>query len=140
MARLFSRKTGELFQYKLRSEAFEKSADGIFVLSAEKIVDANPAALRFLRCPTKEEILSISPPDLSPEFQPDGRRSADAGGEILAIAAKEGHARFEWFHRRLDGSTFPVLVSLVCTGRRKPPPEAGSNRHLRPAETATRGR
>ena len=32
------------------------------------------------------------------------------------------------------------LAGHHCTGRRKPPPEAGSNRHLRPAETATRGR
>jgi len=53
--------------------------------------------------------------------------------------------------KRIDLARLPVAeligafaaaleAALACTGRRKPPPEAGSNRHLRPAETATRGR
>ncbi len=93
--------------------AFEKSADAVLVLSKTEIVGCNEAAIRLLRCNSKADILSRQPSDLAPETQPDGRRSADVASEQIAIAAKEGHARFEWMHRRLDGSTFPVRITLV---------------------------
>ena len=109
---LFKKKRQDEYDALCRA-AFEKSADAILVLSKTEIVGCNEAAIRLLRCNSKADILSRQPSDLAPETQPDGRRSADVASEQIAIAAKEGHARFEWMHRRLDGSTFPVRITLV---------------------------
>jgi PAS domain-containing protein len=86
--------------------AFDKNVDAILVLSEKEIVACNDAAVRALRCSSKAEILSRSPSELAPELQPDGRRSADVAKEQIAAALHGGHARFEWLHRRFDGSTF----------------------------------
>ena len=92
---------------------FENSADGILVMSKDTFVACNPAAIRMFKASCKADILSRCPSDLSPEFQPGGGRSAELASEKLALAAKQGHARFEWTHRRCDGSTFPAQVTLA---------------------------
>jgi signal transduction histidine kinase/CheY-like chemotaxis protein len=51
--------------------------------------------------------------DLSPEFQPDGRRSAELAHEKLRRASEEGFLRFEWMHRKLDGELIPSEITLV---------------------------
>ena len=94
--------------------AFERSADGILVLSGPKIVDCNGAAVRFGGYRSKAELLSRSPADMAPEFQPDGRRSSDHVKEMLPQVSKDGYARFEWIFRRAGGQTVPVQVTLVA--------------------------
>ena len=49
----------------------------------------------------------------SPEFQPNGRRSADLAKEYLAQALEEGSKTFEWVHRKPDGTLIPCEVRLV---------------------------
>jgi len=93
---------------------FESSVDALSIIDPETgcYLDCNPAAVALHGAATRESLIGISPDKLSPEYQPDGQRSLTLAIEHLNKAAgKEAHS-FEWTHSRVDGTTFPVQVSL----------------------------
>ncbi|WP_049975966.1 methyl-accepting chemotaxis protein [Azospirillum sp. B506] len=94
--------------------AFEKSADPILVATMEGFCACNEAAVRFLRARSRSDIVGIQPSALSPATQPDGRSSQETAVQYITTAARDGFVRFDWFHRRLDGSLVPVEVTLVA--------------------------
>jgi PAS domain S-box-containing protein len=57
-------------------------------------------------------MLNLHPAKLSPEFQPDGRTSAEKSVEMDKLAREKGVHRFEWIHQKADGTNFPVEVTL----------------------------
>ena len=91
---------------------FDRSSDPHIIFDATGITDCNEAMIRLLGAPDKGCVLSLHPAVLSPEFQPDGRRSVEKSAEMDRIARERGHHRFEWVHRRLDGKEVPVEVAL----------------------------
>lgn len=91
---------------------FDFSSEAQLLVAGGGILDCNEAAVKMLRCQDKAEVLSLHPATLSPEFQPDGRRSKEKGPENDRILRERGSHRFEWIHRRADGEDFPVQVSL----------------------------
>ncbi|MBX7246241.1 MAG: response regulator, partial [Candidatus Sumerlaeaceae bacterium] len=76
------------------------------------ISDCSPAALHMLRARGKEEVIGRTLAGLSPDYQPDGRRSPEKIAELLHKSAEKGALSFEWIHRRLTGEHFPVEISL----------------------------
>jgi len=86
---------------------FDRSSDPHIIFDATGITDCNDAMIRLLGAPDKSRVLALHPAALSPEFQPDGRRSAEKSAEMDRIARTFGHHRFEWVHRRLDGKGGP---------------------------------
>ena len=92
---------------------FEYSSDAHLLFDENGIMDCNNAALAIVRCADKSQILGLHPAVLSPTVQPDGRASAAKAVEMDAIARKQGYHRFEWVHRRLDATEFPVEVTLT---------------------------
>ena len=92
---------------------FEYSSDAHLLFDTTGIVDCNEAATRLLGCEDKQEVLSLHPAVLSPEFQPDGRASLEKCIEMDRIAHEKGYHRFEWIHRKKDGTDFPVEVTLT---------------------------
>ncbi|MBV6391607.1 MAG: hypothetical protein KPEEDBHJ_00819 [Anaerolineales bacterium] len=92
---------------------FEQSADAYLILDGNIFVDCNQATVKMLKARTKEEVLSTHPSQLSPEFQPDGRPSAEKANEMIQIALDKGSNRFEWMHRKVDGEDFMVEVLLT---------------------------
>ena len=92
---------------------FNGSYDAILILENGKFVDCNDATLRMLGYQTKEEVLNLHPSKLSPEFQPDGRRSDEKANEMIQKALETGSNLFEWEHIKADGSGFPVEVRLT---------------------------
>jgi len=62
---------------------------------------------------TREELLNLGPAEVSPEFQPDGRRSADLARGWIEKALTGGAPRFEWVHKHKDGRLIPCEVRLV---------------------------
>jgi PAS domain S-box-containing protein len=93
---------------------FEFSNDAHLIFNATGgIIDCNAEAIRMLRCTDKSQLLAMHPAVLSPEFQPDGRRSLEKSVEMDAAARHHGYHRFEWIHRRMDGEDFPVEVTLT---------------------------
>ncbi|MFB2918994.1 adenylate/guanylate cyclase domain-containing protein [Aerosakkonema funiforme] len=93
---------------------FEKSADAILLLDGDVFIDCNQAAVAMLRAKSKEELLNLHPSQLSPEIQPDGRSSFEKANENNTAALANGCLRFEWVHRRADGTDFPVEVLLTA--------------------------
>jgi PAS domain S-box-containing protein len=60
-----------------------------------------------------EKLAELTPADVSPEFQPSGRRSGERAREIMHQALTGGTAVFEWIHRRPDGKLIPTEVRLL---------------------------
>ena len=92
---------------------FEDSHDAMLLLEDGRFTDCNPAAVRMMRCTNKEALLALQPTQLSPEFQPDGRPSAEKANEMMAIALDQGSHHFDWMYHRLDGEDLWVEVHMV---------------------------
>jgi PAS domain S-box-containing protein len=92
----------------------EHAPDAIVVLDLGigRFVTCNPAAERLFGM-TRAELLRVGPLDVSPPVQPDGRPSAPAAHEYIAQALAGGQPRFEWTHRRADGTDVPCEVNLL---------------------------
>ena len=91
---------------------FEKSAQPYLLIEDGRFVDCNQATADLLGC-TRSEVLEKAPDQLSPERQRDGSSSAASAAERMGEALRTGVARFEWMHRRMDGSDFAVEVVLT---------------------------
>lgn len=97
-------------RYRLISEGTQ---DAISVLENGRFVDCNPAAVQLYGAASREEFCRHTPSSLSPEWQPNGRRSDELASEYIQKALKSGTHVFEWLHQRLDGSQFFVEVRLT---------------------------
>lgn len=103
------------------SRLFNESTDPILLLSENKFIDCNQSILKIMGYQSKDEVLSKSPWELSPLFQPDGILSTDKAKEMIAIANQKGNHRFEWIHQKANGEDFPVEVMLtLITIKEKP--------------------
>jgi two-component system, sensor histidine kinase and response regulator len=91
---------------------FESTGDAIMLLDENGFLECNEATLRFFGCASKEEFLSRHPSELSPPEQLDGTDSRTAAEARIATALAEGMLRFEWLHRRMDGSDVMADVLL----------------------------
>ena len=89
---------------------FESSAEGFF-LCTDIIFDCNEQACKLWKC-DREDIVGHSPVEFSPEFQPDGRRSATAAHEYITAALGGTPQFFYWQHRRKDGVLIDTEISL----------------------------
>lgn len=94
-------------------DLFEKSKDPNLIIENNLIVDCNQATLDILQIKDKDEILNITPSLISPEIQFDGQLSKIKAKEMTQYALDEGSYRFEWIHKKKDGSVFPVEVLLT---------------------------
>ena len=90
---------------------FESASDAIFLLDHNRIIECNQQMAEIF-CRTRDDLIGLSPVDLSPPYQADGSPSPDA---VLARidAALSGNTQiFEWQHRHSDGHIFDCEVSL----------------------------
>jgi PAS domain S-box-containing protein len=94
-------------------DLFEKSKDAILIIHNRKFVDCNEATINMLRYQTKDEFLDTHPSELSPEIQPDGKKSFIKANQMMDTAINNGSHRFEWLHKRSNGDIFPVEVLLT---------------------------
>jgi methyl-accepting chemotaxis protein len=100
------------FRQEISDFIFMQSPDAYYVLEDEHIVDCNQAMERMLNLP-REKIIGIHPAKLSPAVQSDGRPTSEAAVAVFAEIRKNGMARFEWDHQRLDGTPLPVLATII---------------------------
>ena len=98
---------------------FEKSPDAMLLFDGDVFVDCNQAAVEMMRSSSKEQALGLHPYDISPERQPDGRLSIEKARHLTAAAFRGGSLRFEWMHRAVDGTDFPVEVLLTAIPLRR---------------------
>lgn len=90
---------------------FEESPDGYLIIKDGKFIDCNKAVVNLLGRP-KEEVVGLTPADISPKNQPNGRKSTEYAKEMLDHTDREGHAHFEWVHLQKDGTEFLAEITL----------------------------
>ena len=90
---------------------FESSADAIWTMSNDIIVDCNRTA-EVMFGTTRDKINGKSVLALSPERQPDGQMSAQKAQGLVAAALEGNPQFFEWIHTRVDGTPFPAEITL----------------------------
>jgi PAS domain S-box-containing protein len=100
----------------------EHAPEAIVVYDGDngRFVSCNENAVRLFGVP-REQLLRMTPPDLSPAFQADGRPSAEVAHEKLQAALQGKPVVFEWVHRHSSGRLVPCevrLVRLPTEGRR----------------------
>jgi len=95
---------------------YESSLDAIMTATPDEgFLGGNPAAIAMFGCRDEQEFITLTPASVSPEFQPDGRKSADKAQEMMRLAMENGSHSFEGVHKRVDGSEFPADVLLMRT-------------------------
>jgi len=92
----------------------ENAPEAIVVLDVDqnRLVDINDNAVRLFGLP-REQLLSINPETLSPEFQSDGLLSAGLNRGYIERALKGGRPVFEWLHRDAAGQDIPCEVRFI---------------------------
>ena len=78
----------------------------------EGFLSCNKATLKMFGCRTVHEFTSRTPADLSPEYQPDGQLSTLQAQKMMKTALTNASLFFEWTHKKLSGSEFPVTFLL----------------------------
>jgi PAS domain S-box-containing protein len=96
---------------QLRS-LFESANDAILLATDGIFTKCNRKAVEIFGCTDKSQILGHSPADFTPEFQPDGTRSADRIRKYYQKVLAGSGVSFEWIHTRLDGTPFSTEISL----------------------------
>lgn len=91
---------------------FESSRDALMILDQQVIIDCNEACLDLFGFDSKADFLKLTPGEVSPEFQPDGKVSVHKANHIIERAMDSGTQFFEWEHQRRDGSVFSAEVLL----------------------------
>ncbi|WP_341676204.1 PAS domain-containing protein [Niveibacterium sp. SC-1] len=79
---------------------------------AHQMIACNQEAVNLFGLSSKEEYLGRYR-ELAPEYQPSGRKTRELTHEYLDTAFREGRARFDWMHQKLDGTPVPVEATLV---------------------------
>ncbi len=92
---------------------FEQSSDAHLLVGANGLIDCNNATVALWGCADKAHVLALHPSVMSPPVQPDGRPSHEKALEMDALAREQGYHRFDWTHRKPDGTDFPVEVTLT---------------------------
>lgn len=107
-------KTNEIKKQKEVFETlFEKSAYGVLILDNGRFIQCNERIVEMLHYNSKEDLLNTHPSELSPVFQPDGRRSYEKAEELMSIAIENNGHQFEWLHSKSNGDVFLAEITLT---------------------------
>lgn len=109
-----AKRTFELSEQKYVFETlFNESSDGISLIKDGVFIDCNNAVLKMLEYPTKNEFINLRPDQLSPKFQPDGKKSEEKAQTLIESCLNSGSERFEWVHTKSTGENFWAEIVLT---------------------------
>lgn len=94
----------------------DTSVDAITIIDLEtgKFIDCNNAAVILHDTGSRDNLIGLTPAQLSPQFQPNGELSENLSKDYIRTAFSEGAKVFEWTHCKRDGRTFPAYVTLIA--------------------------
>ncbi len=94
---------------------FESAHDAVMTLAPPDwlYTSGNPALVDMFGLDSEGQFLTYKPWDLSPNVQPDGRKSQEKAREMIDIAVDQGAHFFRWTHKRVNGEEFPATVQLT---------------------------
>jgi len=97
----------------LLRQVFDMALEGILIMDTETglYCDYNDAALRLYGL-TGTQMLSKTPADLSPEYQPDGSLSSEGVQSRIQQIMDGKSPSFEWMHKKGDGTLIPCEIRL----------------------------
>ncbi len=90
----------------------EQAHDAILILDRGKIIDANQSALSLFGYSLKNELIGLTPADLSPVLQPGGEPSSGKSEMWMKATENKEFQHFSWQHLRRDGSLIETEVTL----------------------------
>lgn len=93
-------------------------------------IDCNLEAAKLFDLPDKKSYLERFA-ELSPELQPNGRKSSEEAARHIGNAFRNGYDRFEWMHQKLNGEQVPAEITLVKVQKRAGNVVLGYTRDLR---------
>ncbi|WP_299823881.1 PAS domain S-box protein [uncultured Pontibacter sp.] len=92
-------------------QLFEASYDAIILFKEGRVIECNEKALEFFRC-SREDLISHTPMDFSPEYQPDGSNSDEKTALLMQQVLQTGKpVTFEWKSLRKDGTQFDSEIN-----------------------------
>jgi PAS domain S-box-containing protein len=91
---------------------FFDSPDGYLIIQDGIFVECNKASEAMIKG-DRSMILGKSPDQISPEHQPNGKKSTEYAIELIGKTIEAGHNSFEWVHRRFDGTDFLAQIDLT---------------------------
>ncbi len=92
---------------------FEKSPDATLIISTERVLNCNPAAVKLFGFPSRSSLVGRSLGDLSEPKQLDDLPQREASRLLIEQVRINHYLHFEWLHRRHDGTLFPAEVSIT---------------------------
>ena len=99
---------------------YETSDDAIMILNRERFIDCNPSTLKMFGYQSIESFTSLHLYEISPTHQLDGKQSYSALIENMNESFIKGSKRFEWMHKRSNGTEFiadVVFNSFILDGK-----------------------
>jgi PAS domain S-box-containing protein len=115
LERRVTERTAELSTSEARFRALvEHAPEAIVVFDGDtgQFRFGNEHACRLYGVPM-EKLAELTPADVSPEFQPGGRRSSELARELMDEALAGGMPVFEWMHQQPGGKLIPTEVRLL---------------------------
>jgi PAS domain S-box-containing protein len=106
---------GLIIESEERNKALVENAPEalvVFDVDDRKFVSVSETAISLFKM-SREELLKIGPVEVSPEYQPDGRLSAESAMEKIAETLAGSKPSFEWTHCDKEGNRIPCEVWLV---------------------------
>jgi len=101
-----------IFQGDFFRSIFEQSNEALLIIEDGHIVRCNTEFINFFGYSLEEEILGLTPWDLSPEYQEDGEPSSKKAQEFILSVTELNNPVFEWIHQRKDGAKLYTEVVL----------------------------
>jgi PAS domain S-box-containing protein len=91
---------------------FEQSSVAYLISKEDKFIECNQACLDLFGFENKEDFIDNYVSNFSPQYQPNGKLSAELSKEKILVAHQKGKNKFDWIHVKADGTEFPVEVFL----------------------------
>ncbi|MGB5867676.1 MAG: PAS domain-containing sensor histidine kinase [Arcobacteraceae bacterium] len=92
---------------------YNNFADGISIISENKIIDCNDTLVNLFGYTSKKEFLSEHPLNLTPAFQPDNTLSCDKAQEMMETAEKLGKSKFDWVFLDKDKNEKWIEIDIL---------------------------